>query len=61
MTTETITRIKLIASSGMILTNGEAFGTTVYVANGAENDWYEITIEEYNEILQAQMEEFELI
>ena len=55
MKQETITSIKLIASDGMILTNGETYGTEVYLGTGdkAEN-WHEITEEEYNEILAEQ-------
>lgn len=51
MITETITRIKLTASDGMMLTNGEAFGKTVYVAQGAHNGWYEITMTEYEKLV----------
>ena len=35
---------KQTASEGMTLTNGEAFGKTVYLASGADAfAWYEIT------------------
>lgn len=51
MITETITRIKLTASDGMMLTNGEAFGKTVYAAQGAHNGWYEITMTEYEKLV----------
>lgn len=38
---------KLIASPGMVLTNGEAFGTIVYLGkNDDASNWYEITKEE---------------
>lgn len=47
MKQETITRIKLIASPGMVITNGEAYGTIIYLASDANpSDWYEITEEE---------------
>lgn len=51
MKTETITRIKLTADEGMILTNGDIYGREIYLATGdpAEN-YYEITEKEYNEI-----------
>lgn len=51
MKQETITSIKLIASEGMVLTNGETYGTEVYLGTGdsAEN-WSEITEEEYEGI-----------
>lgn len=40
-------RIKLVASEGMVLTDGENFGRVVYPSSddNAEN-WYEITAEE---------------
>lgn len=59
MIQETITRIKLIASDGMVLTNGETFGKEVYLGTGdkAEN-WHEITEEEYEKI-QAEITEGE--
>lgn len=35
---------KLIAAEGMTLTNGEAFGKTVYLASGADASvWHEVT------------------
>lgn len=50
MKKETITRIKLTASEGHILTDGENFGRIVFLASGdEENGWYEITEEEYLE------------
>ena len=57
MTKETITSIKLIASDGMILTNGEAYGKEVYLGTGDSPDnWYEITEEEYNAIANENEE-----
>ena len=48
MTKETITRIKLTASEGHILTDGENYGRVVYLASGDEGEkWHEITNEEY--------------
>ena len=44
MTWETITRIKLTAADGMVLTNGEAFGKEVYLGSSDKPDnWREIT------------------
>ena len=58
MTKETITSIKLIASDGMILTNGETFGKEVYLGTGDSPDnWSEITEAEYNEIQKEQESE----
>ena len=37
---------KLIADEGMTLTNGEAFGKTVWLANGDDTAWKEVTDEE---------------
>ncbi len=54
MKTETITTIKLIASEGMTLTDGEHFGKEIYLGTGDSADnWYEITDEEA-ERLQAE-------
>lgn len=40
---------KITASSGMWLTNGEAYGKTIYLGvNDKPENWYEITEEEYN-------------
>lgn len=50
-------RTPLIASDGMILTNGEIYGTTIYLANGLDaSAFYEITIEEYRKLLEEQSE-----
>ena len=44
MITETIELIKLVASEGMTLTNGEAYGKEVYLGkNDKAENWYEIT------------------
>lgn len=58
MKKETITRIKLTASEGHILTDGENFGKVVYLASGDDGDkWNEISDGEY----QKRMEEVEII
>lgn len=51
MITETITRIKLIASEGMTLTNGEVFGKEVYLAvTDSPDNWREIADSEAEKI-----------
>ena len=58
MKKETITRIKLTASEGHVLTNGESFGKIVYLASGDDGDgWYEITEEEYESKLKKKESE----
>ena len=58
MKQETITSIKLIASEGMLLTNGDTFGKEVYLGTGdSPENWHEITEEEYAEIQKAELEE----
>ena len=43
------------ATEGHILTNGEVFGRTIYLAEGENgDDFYEITDEEYNEIQESE-------
>lgn len=60
MTTETITRIKLIASEGMVLTDGENYGREVFLAvDGDQSKWHEITQEEYDELMGEQEKESE--
>lgn len=55
MTTETITTIKLTASEGMVLTDGESYGKEVFLAENADPaKWHEITDAEYDKILKAQ-------
>lgn len=55
MKTETITTIKLIASDGMTLTDGEHFGKEVFLGTGDSADnWHEITDAEAERI-QAEM------
>ena len=53
MTTEYITRTKLTASKGMVLTNGTTYGKIIYLAdNEYAIDYREITDAEYEKILQ---------
>jgi hypothetical protein len=58
MKIETITQTVLRASEGHKLTNGTAYGSSVVLGAGDSSDnWREITIEEYNEIMKAQEDE----
>lgn len=51
----TIELRKLTASIGMVLTNGEAYGTEIYLGvNDSQDNWWEITQEEYNKILEEE-------
>ena len=57
MKTETITRINLTASEGMMLTDGENYGREVFLAEDADQSlWYEITQEEYEAQTKEEME-----
>lgn len=47
----------LIAHEGMILTNGEVYGTQIFLAEGVDaSAFYEITREEYEAIMAAEAE-----
>ena len=48
---------KVLAADGMTLTNGEAFGKTVYLAVGTDaSAWYEVADAEA-EVLKKDLEE----
>ena len=52
------TMITLYADEGMILTDGENFGTTMQLAENRPADGIrEISMEEYNNILEAEAQE----
>ena len=52
------TRQILYADDGMVLTDGEVYGTVIYLAVGANSsEYWEITKEEYEKILQEQGQE----
>ena len=49
------TRTVIYAEEGMILTNGETYGTQIFLADGEDaGAYHEITKEEYEEILQEE-------
>ena len=55
MKKETITRVKLIASDGKMLTNGDVYGKEVFLASTDDSEnWHEITDAEYAAILEEQ-------
>lgn len=57
MKQETITRVKIEAAEGMVLTDGTVYGKVIFMAS--EEDaarFYEITDEEYAAILAAEEE-----
>ena len=57
MKKETVKQIILTADEGMYLTNGETCGKTVVLPETADQSvWYEITEEEYNEIIKEESE-----
>ena len=49
------TRTVIYAEEGRVLTNGEIYGTQIFLADGVNaEDFYEITDEEYQRILDEQ-------
>lgn len=57
MDISTIILQKIVASNGMVLTNGEVYGTEIYLGiNDSIVNWYEISESEYKEILKAEEE-----
>ncbi len=50
-------RIVLRANEDFVYTNGEIYGTTIYLAEGISADgFYQITKEEYENILREEEE-----
>lgn len=55
MKTTNITLIKLEATEGMVLTDGEIYGKEIYLGcNDSAENYHEITLEEYEMILAEQ-------
>lgn len=58
MKVETITTKKLIASEGMVLTDGEVYGKIIYLASSdSEKKYHEITDAEYEEMMEVDLPE----
>jgi hypothetical protein len=46
----------------MVLTNGTAYGKEIYLGvNDSPNNWWEITEEEYEDILREQEKENDMV
>lgn len=57
METTRIELIKITATEGKVLTNGEAYSKEIYLGiNDSIDNWQEITEAEYEEILKRQRE-----
>lgn len=53
-----VERIIITADEGKVLTNGEIYGTTIYLAEGmTSKGYYEITEAEYSALMEAEAEE----
>ena len=51
-------RLMMVATDGMILTNGETYGREVYLGSGDSPDnWYEIPLAEYEKRMEEQNHE----
>ena len=62
MTTEYITRVKLEASEGMMLTDGKEYAKIVFLAVGEDSlKYYEVSESEYEKVLAEQKKVNELL
>lgn len=60
MQKKTVKQIMLTADKGMYLTNGNTYGRVVVLPEGADQSvWYEITEEEYQNIIKIESGESE--
>lgn len=51
-------RTVLTASVGMILTDGETYGTKIFLADGRSADeFHEISLEEYEYLMEAEVDQ----
>lgn len=51
-------RIHLVASEGMVLTNGQVYGVEVFLGTGDSADnWHEITEAEYEAFMKSDTDE----
>ena len=51
------TKVILYADEGKVLTDGESYGTTIYLGDGRSmEEFHEITQEEYERILKEEEE-----
>ena len=49
----------IYADEGKILTNGKTYGSEIFLAEGvSETEFYEITDEEYNALIQQKEENY---
>ena len=56
MVTTEIKTIKIEADEGNILTDGKIYGTTIFLGSGRSiSEFYEITLEEYDKILEETL------
>ena len=56
-----MSRVKMVATEGMIYTNGETYGREIFLGSGDSPDnWHEITEEEYNKIMEDMSYEKDL-